>query len=412
MRRLNGLLAAAAATITGLGAAALVIPAASASVNALVNPGFELGTSGWSCAATDSSVGGHAHSGTYALAGATTSADIAQCSQTVAVSPNTSYTLTAQVNGAYVFLGIDGGASAWTPSTGGAYQALSVGFSSGSATSVTVYLHGWYGQGTYYADDVALPVDGTAPTSPPTTTPTTTPTTPPTTTPTSTPPSGPGASLPACPFWSTVVPPDRPSGPSHDSATQAPRISLDGRLPAPGNVQGTLSGNAVTITFDRVAGAVAYRVWRNSQSVAWIDDWGQAALTATDTSPCRNASYTVVALRSDGSDASTGQLSSPYKLLDSGTLGAGALAAGTQLSYKITSYNDSGQTASGYSAQLGVCAVDTRYIPWGTRMHIDGYGYCYAADIGTWIQGEIVDIWLPGSEADTWGVQTRTITIE
>jgi 3D (Asp-Asp-Asp) domain-containing protein len=120
----------------------------------------------------------------------------------------------------------------------------------------------------------------------------------------------------------------------------------------------------------------------------------------------------VVALRSDGSDASTGQLSSPYQLLDSGVLGAGSLAAGTQLSFKITSYNDSGQTASGYSAQLGVCAVDTRYIPWGTRMKIDGYGYCYAADIGTWIQGQIVDVWLPGTEADAWGVQTRTVTIE
>jgi 3D (Asp-Asp-Asp) domain-containing protein len=422
MRRRNGLLAAAVA-IAAIGAAALVIPAASASVNGLVNPGFEQGTSGWSCAATDSSVAGHAHSGTYALAGATTAADIAQCTQTVAVTPNTSYTLSAQVNGAYVFLGIDGGASTWTPSTGGGYQALSVAFSSGAATSVKVYLHGWYGQGTFYADDVALPVDGT--TTPPTTTtalpttasttpPTTAPTTPPTSSPTPTPTStgGPGASLPACPFWSTVVPPDRPAGPSHDSATQAPRISLAGRLPAPGNVQGTLSGNAVTITFDRVAGAVAYRVWRNSQSVAWIDDWGQATLTATDTSPCRNASYTVVALRSDGSDASTGQLSSPYKLLDSGVLGNGALASGTQLTYKITSYNDSGQTASGYSAQLGVCAVDTRYIPWGTRMHIDGYGYCYAADIGTWIQGQIVDVWLPGTEADTWGVQTRTVTIE
>jgi 3D (Asp-Asp-Asp) domain-containing protein len=45
-------------------------------------------------------------------------------------------------------------------------------------------------------------------------------------------------------------------------------------------------------------------------------------------------------------------------------------------------------------------------------MKIDGYGYCYAADIGTWIQGEIVDIWLPGTEADTWGVQSRTVTIE
>jgi hypothetical protein len=28
-----------------------------------------------------------------------------------------------------------------------------------------------------------------------------------------------------------------------------------------------------------------------------------------------------------------------------------------------------------------------------------------------WIQGSIVDIWLPGTQADNWGVQQRTITV-
>lgn len=426
MRRRNGLLAISAVSVAALGAVALIVPAASAATNALVNPGFEQGTSGWSCAPTASAVTGQAHSQLYALAGTTTANDTAQCTQTVAVTPNTTYTLSAQVNGAYVFLGVTGGASTWTPGTNGAYQPLTVSFGSGPASTVTVYLHGWYGQGTYYADDVALPVAvGPAPTtnSPvptptmsqsPTLTPTPTasPTPTPTPTPTSTGGTGPGASLPACPFWSTVTPPVRVIGPSRDSVTQAPRVDLAARLPAPGTVRGTLASGQVKITFDRVAGAAAYRVWRNSQSVAWIDDWGQATLAATDVTPCRNASYTIVALRSDGSAASTGQLSTPYRLLDSGSLGAGSLAAGTRLTARVTSYNDAGQTASGYNAQLGVCAVDTRYIPWGTRMRIDGYGYCYAADIGTWIQGDIVDIWLPGSEADTWGVQSRSITVE
>jgi 3D (Asp-Asp-Asp) domain-containing protein len=176
-------------------------------------------------------------------------------------------------------------------------------------------------------------------------------------------------------------------------------------------VHGSFNGSAVTLSFDRVPGAKAYRVWRNAQSVAWIDDWGQASLTASDTTPCRLAHYTVVALRSDGSDASTGQLSQPYRLEDNGIVKPYALTPGTKLTYKITSYNDTGQTASGYTAGLGICAVDTRYIPWGTRLRVDGYGYCYAADIGTWIQGEIVDVWLPGSEADAWGVQSRTMTV-
>ena len=415
MRRSPRYLAIGAVVAAGAAAVAFVVPAASAAVNAVANPGFEQGTSGWSCGATGTAVTGHAHSGSYALAGATTASDTAQCTQTVPVAPNTTYRLSAQVNGSYIYLGVTGGASIWTPGTGGAYQELAVSFTSGAASSVQIYLHGWYGQGTYYADDVALPVATSTPSPTPSVSPTSpTPTVGPTRTASPTPTStgGPGAALPACQHFSNVTPPARVVGPSRDSVTQAPRISLAGRLPAPGNVRGTLAGGKVTITFDRVAGAVGYRVWRNSQSVAWIDDWGQAALTATDNTPCRQATYTVAALRSDGSDASTGQLSSPYRLLDGGSLGAGSLAPGTKLTYRITSYNDLGQTASGYNAQLGICAVDTRYIPWGTRMKIDGYGYCYAADIGTWIQGEIVDVWLPGSEASDWGVQSRTVTIE
>src|SRR6185436_17743465 len=87
--------------------------------------------------------------------------------------------------------------------------------------------------------------------------------------------TGPGASLGACPFWSTVTPPVRVVGPSHNSTSQGPLISLSGRLPAPSTVTGSLGGSSLTITFSRVAGAAAYRVWRNSQSVGWVDDWGQ-----------------------------------------------------------------------------------------------------------------------------------------
>jgi 3D (Asp-Asp-Asp) domain-containing protein len=219
------------------------------------------------------------------------------------------------------------------------------------------------------------------------------------------------AGLKACPHFSNVKPPNRPAGPSHNSKSQGPKISLSGRLPVPTNVVGTYAKGKVTITFNRVAGATAYRIWRNAQSVAWVSDWGQPALTATDSAPCRHANYTVVALRSDASDASTGQLSGAYRLEDSGKLASFRLAVGTKLSYKITSYNDQGSTSSGYKAGLGKCAVDARFIPLGTRFKVDGYGYCYAADIGLWIQGNIVDVWLPGSEADNWGVQQRTITV-
>ncbi len=411
---------------------AVVLPA-SAGTNPIGDPGFESGLSGWTCSGTAGAATGTAHSGAYALKATPSASDAAQCTQSVPVAPNTAYTLTAWVNGSYVYLGA-AGAIIWTPSTGGAFQQLTTSFTtSASATSVTVFVHGWYGQPTYYADDFVLTGGsgggGTMPTTAPATTapasptptagPTATATASPTPTagptPTTTPPTGgggPGANLGACPFWSTVTPPARVVGPSHNATSQGPMLNLSGRLPAPSTVTGSLSGSTMTITFSRVTGAAAYRVWRNSQSVGWVDDWGQATLSVTDTAPCRNAHYTVAALRSDGSDASTGALSQPYILADSGVVQPYALAAGTQFQYEVTSYNDPGQTASGYSTALGVCAVDTRYIPWGTRFKVDGYGYCYAADIGTWIQGHIVDVWLPGTEADNWGVQMRTITIQ
>ena len=60
------------------------------------------------------------------------------------------------MRGSYVYLGVDGGASTWThvPS---AYSQLSVSFTTGaSQTSAKIYVHGWYAQGTYYADDISL----------------------------------------------------------------------------------------------------------------------------------------------------------------------------------------------------------------------------------------------------------------
>jgi hypothetical protein len=100
------------------------------------------------------------HSGSYALAGAASSSDDAQCSQEVSVQPGSSYSLSGYVEGAYVFIGDSGTGSSdtdnWTPGTSG-WQQLSTSFSTGaSTTSVTIYVHGWYGQGTYYADDLAL----------------------------------------------------------------------------------------------------------------------------------------------------------------------------------------------------------------------------------------------------------------
>jgi hypothetical protein len=38
--------------------------------------------------------------------------------------------------------------------------------------------------------------------------------------------------------------------------------------------------------------------------------------------------------------------------------------------------------------------------------------HSYAADLGSWIKDAIVDAWLPGTQADNWGVQQRTLVVE
>ncbi len=158
--RLLSLAAPAALLACGLSLTAGASPAGAAT-NLLANPGFESGSlSGWTCSATDSVTTSPVHSGSYALKGAASNSDDAQCSQVVSVTPSSSYTLTGWVEGNYVYIGDTGtGTSdtdAWTPSAT-SWQQLSTSFSTGSSTtSVTIYTHGWYAQGTYYADDLSL----------------------------------------------------------------------------------------------------------------------------------------------------------------------------------------------------------------------------------------------------------------
>jgi hypothetical protein len=173
MRRSGRLALAAGAVVAVIAAAvAFLVRPAAADTNTISNPGFESGLTGWSCTSGGSAVSGHAHSGSAALAGAPGGQDNAQCTQTVTVAPSTKYTLSAWVNGSYVYIGAtgtgSGDVSTWTPGNG-SYQQLSVSFTTGAATtSVTVFVHGWYGQPTYYADDFSMPGPGGSPSPTPT----------------------------------------------------------------------------------------------------------------------------------------------------------------------------------------------------------------------------------------------------
>lgn len=171
----------ACVTLVGSGAAG------AAATNLVTNSGFESGLSGWSCANGSGAVtGSPAHSGSSALKATPSGQGNAQCTQTVSVQPNSTYKLSAFVQGSYVYLGADGtgatGATGepqtWTPNSS-SYSELSVDFTTGAnTTSVTVYLHGWYGTPAYFADDVSLTGPGGTtppPTDPPTTPPPTDP---------------------------------------------------------------------------------------------------------------------------------------------------------------------------------------------------------------------------------------------
>jgi len=54
--------------------------------------------------------------------------------------------------------------------------------------------------------------------------------------------------------------------------------------------------------------------------------------------------------------------------------------------------SSSGRTATGLRIGHGVVAVDPNYIPLGTRLYIEGYGYAVAADTGGAIKGNRIDL--------------------
>ena len=76
-----------------------------------------------------------------------------------------------------------------------------------------------------------------------------------------------------------------------------------------------------------------------------------------------------------------------------------------------TCYDLPGRTATGMPVGWGVVAVDPSVIPLGTRMHVPGYGDGVAADVGSGIQGAVIDLWMPPAQCAAWGRRTVTITL-
>jgi 3D (Asp-Asp-Asp) domain-containing protein len=89
-------------------------------------------------------------------------------------------------------------------------------------------------------------------------------------------------------------------------------------------------------------------------------------------------------------------------------------APGTSRSLVVSAvaYHLPGRTASGLPVGVGVIAVDPRVIPLGTRVYVPGYGPAVAADVGSAVIGNVIDLWMPSAtQARAWGRRTVSITV-
>ncbi|MEU5766220.1 chitinase [Streptomyces asoensis] len=307
---------AAALALSVTGAA----QASAADLNNARNAGFESGLTGWSCSAgSGTTVSSPVHGGAAALKATPAGQDNARCAQTVAVKPNSTYSLSAWVQGGYTYLGVTGtgttDVSTWTPDSA-SWKQLSTTFTTGaSTTSVTVYTHGWYGQAAYYADDVS------------------------------------------------VYGPD--GGGGGDPAPTVPGA------PAGLTVSGTTS-SSVSLSWNAVSGATGYSVYRGGTKVTAVS--GTSA-TVTGLAASTSYSFQVTATNAAGESAKSAAVTA--------TTSGGNTGGGTLPRHAVTGYwqnfNNGAtvQRISGVSSQYDIIAVafaDATTTPGAVTFNLDSAG--------------------------------------
>ncbi len=76
----------------------------------------------------------------------------------------------------------------------------------------------------------------------------------------------------------------------------------------------------------------------------------------------------------------------------------------SELKMVASAYFSGGKTATGLQARKGIVAVDPSVIPLGTKLYIEGYGEAQAADIGSSIKGNRIDLCFDSlQECKTYG---------
>ena len=310
-----------------LGASALSLTslagqASAADVNNAKNGGYESGLSSWTCSASSgATVSSPVHGGSAALKGTPAGQDNAKCTQTVAVKPSSTYTLSAWVQGGYAYLGATGtgttDVSTWTPDSS-SWKQLTTTFTTGaSTTSVTVYTHGWYGQAAYYADDLS------------------------------------------------VYGPD--GGGGGDPAPTVPAT------PAGLAVASTTSSSA-SLSWNTVSGATGYNVYRDGTKVTAVT--GTSA-TVTGLSASTSYSFQVTATNSAGESAKSAAVTGTTTA-SSGGGGGGAVPAHAVTGYWQNFNNGATvQKISGVQSQYDIIAVafaDATGTPGAVTFNLDSAG--------------------------------------
>jgi chitinase len=303
-RRLGrGLAPALVLAMSAFGIGAGAGTASAADVNNIRNGGFESGLTDWNCTAgSGATVSSPAHGGSAALKGTPSASDNAQCSQTVAVKPSSTYTLSAWVQGSYAFLGVTGtgttDTSAWTPDAS-SWQQLTTTFTTGaSTTSVTVWTHGWYGLPAYYADDVSVfgPDGGNGNEPPP------------------------------------VVP----------SAPTGLRVS-------------DTTSSSVSLAWNPVSGATGYNVYRDGSRVATASG---ASATVTGLTASTSYSFQVTAVNAAGESVRSGTVSATTSPAGGGDPGGGDVPAHAVTGYWQNFNNGATvQTLAQVQSQYDIIAV-------------------------------------------------------
>jgi chitinase len=319
-RWLGGALALAVGT--GLTLMGTTGTAQAADVNVAKNAGFESGLTNWTCSGgSGATTSSPVHGGASALKATPAGQDNAKCTQTVAVKPNSTYTLSAWVQGGYTYLGATGtgttDVSTWTPDSSG-WKQLTTRFTTGaSTTSVTVYTHGWYGQTAYYADDVS--VFG--------------------------PDGGGGGGDP------DPVVPSTPAGLS----------------------TGAVTSSSVALSWSPVSGATGYNLYQNGAKVQSVTG---ASATATGLSASTSYQFQVTATNAAGESAKSAAVTGT-------TSGTGGGGGGTVPKHAVTGYwqnfNNGAtvQKISDVPANYDIIAVsfaDATGTPGGVTFNLDSAG--------------------------------------